>query len=260
MTMAKRRRYGGFSLIEVLMAVGTLAIGMIFIAGTFLVAIHLTTVSSERTIATVVANEAFAKVKLFGVDLADPKLADDHLWPLEDLVPSPVDPDEFAYPSTPTLPDKQYFWSALCRRYPSDPNHDVQVTVFVSRKVGAATLYEGPGGPIDRPVVMPVPMPVGVSRTVRPDVLTIIDDPATRGIDETTWINDGYTIVEDSTGEKYRVIERAPAGGALNEIKLDAPWDPLKRYPNPAIVWVVPPPIGRGKGPCIAVYQTVIRF
>jgi hypothetical protein len=240
--MAKRRRYGGFSLVEVLLAVGTLAIGMIFIGGTFLVGIHLTTVSTERTIATVVANEAFAKVELFGVDLADPKLADDHLWPLEDLVPSAVDPDEFAYPSTRTLPEKQYFWSALCRRYPSDPNHDVQVTVFVSRKVGAASKYIAPlGSVIDRPVAVQV----GVSGTLGSRLLTITGDPG--------WISAGSTIAEDSTGEIYRVVDN---GAGPAEILLD----PDKPWLGGNKVWVVPPPIGRGRGPCIAVYQKVIRF
>ncbi len=238
--MAKRRQYSGFSLVEVLMAVGTLAIGMIFIAGTFLVGIHLTTVSTERTIATVVANEAFAKVEIFGVDMRDPKLAGgDHLTPFEVL--NPVDPNEFAYPSTQTLPDKQYFWSALCRLYPSDPNHDVQVTVFVSRKVGAATMYEGPAGPVDRPI----PMPVGVSGTPGSRLLTITGDPR--------WISAGCTIAEDSTGEIYRVVDNGP-GPAEIVLDPDKPWLRGNK------VWVVPPPIGRGRGPCIAVYQKVIRF
>lgn len=243
--MAKRRRYSGFSLVEVLMAVGTLAIGMIFIAGTFLVAIHFTTVSTERTIATVVANEAFAKVRLFGVYPMDPNLLIDRLTPFEMLkplfVPSPVDPNEFAYPSTPTLPDKQYFWSALCRLDPNDPIHDVQVTVFVSRKVGAATMYEGPAGPVDRPI----PMPVGVSGTPGRRLLTITGDPR--------WISAGCTIAEDSTGEIYRVVDN---GGGPTEVLLD----PDKPWLGGDTVWVVPPPIGRGRGPCIAVYQTVIRF
>lgn len=245
MTMAKRRRYGGFSLVEVLMAVGTLAIGMIFIAGTFLVGIHLTTVSTERTIATVVANEAFAKVELFGVDMRDPCVYEQKLFGYEVRAAfGPVDANEFAYPSTRTLPDKQYFWSALCRLYPSDPNHDVQVTVFVSRKVGAATLYEGPGGPIDRPVVMPV----AVAGDLGGNVLTITGDPRW-----TRWISAGCTIAEDSTGEIYRVVDNGPGPA---EILLD----PDKPWLGGNKVWVVPPPIGRGKGPCIAVYQKVIRF
>ena len=128
--MAKRRRYGGFSLVEVLLAIGTLAIGMMFIGGTFLAGVYFSTVSTERTMATVVANEAFSKMKLFGVDMADPnlvvngqKLFDYQVKPL--YVPRPIDPDEFAYPSTRTLADKQYFWSGLCRRDPDEDRKSV---------------------------------------------------------------------------------------------------------------------------------------
>ena len=57
---------GGFSLAETLIALGILAVGMLFIAGVFPVAIRLTTISAERTTAAVVAEEAFAKVQLYG--------------------------------------------------------------------------------------------------------------------------------------------------------------------------------------------------
>ena len=55
----------GFSLTEVLIAVGLLAVGMLFIAGAFPVSIHFTTVATERTIAPIVADEAFAKCRLY---------------------------------------------------------------------------------------------------------------------------------------------------------------------------------------------------
>ena len=45
------------------MAVGLLAVGMLFIAGFFPVGIHLTTVATERTMAPIVADEAFAKIQ-----------------------------------------------------------------------------------------------------------------------------------------------------------------------------------------------------
>ncbi|MCJ7673995.1 MAG: hypothetical protein MUO33_02460, partial [Sedimentisphaerales bacterium] len=73
--MSSRSLYKAFSLTEVLLAVATLAIGMLFIAGTFLAGIHLTAVAAERTTAAVVADEAFAKIKLYGINPADPNLA-----------------------------------------------------------------------------------------------------------------------------------------------------------------------------------------
>jgi len=72
--MRKGHQYSGFSLTEVLLAVGTLAIGMIFISGTFLTGIHFSTIATERTIAAVVADEAFAKIRLYGVDPVDPNV------------------------------------------------------------------------------------------------------------------------------------------------------------------------------------------
>ena len=57
------------------MAVGIMAVGMVFIAGVFPVGIHFTTIATERTIAAVVADEAFAKIKLYARgNLVDPKL------------------------------------------------------------------------------------------------------------------------------------------------------------------------------------------
>jgi len=245
--MGKSRRYCGFSLIEVLLAVGTLSIGMIFISGTFLVGIHLSGVSAERTTATVVVNEAISKIRIFGVDMTDPNLAIDRQSRFPDevkprFVVRPIDPAEFAYPSTRTLGNKQYFWSALCRRDPNDPLRTLQVTVFVSRKIGAGTLYEGPAGPIDRPVAMPV----GVSGVIDDPVLTITGDAS--------WIGTGYTIVEDSTGEIFRVVNQGP--GSQIALDPDKPW----RWNGAGVVWVVPPPIGRGKGPCIEVYQGEVTF
>ena len=84
--MRNARQNKGFSLVEVLLAVGTLAIGMIFIGGTFLTGIHFATISTERTIAAVAADEAFAKIRLYGVNLTDPNLVVDQLTPFTCLI------------------------------------------------------------------------------------------------------------------------------------------------------------------------------
>ena len=167
------------------------------------------------------------------------------------------------------MADKQYYWSALCRRVPSDPNHTVQVTVFVSRKVGAGTMYPGPGpGGSVIAWPWPVPMSVGVWGTVNGTVLTV--DPNTSSpIDETRWISDGCTIVENSTGQVFRVVEQgATASSAFVVLDPGKPWlwDDDPTDPSRP-VWVVPPPLIQldppvvgGRGPCIAVYQKLIRF
>ena len=235
----------GFSLIEVLLAVGIIAVGMLFIAGVFPVGIHFTTIASERTIAAVVADEAFAKIRLYGV-------ADFNSWPVPPVVAcvdysvvsfGVVNPVEFAYPSDPNIDisDKQFYWSALCRRVVDpDPNSRlVQVTVFVCRKIGSGTMYRGWA------TNWPVPVPVGVPVVPAPDTLQI---------DQPTYINDGYTIVDNQTGQIYRVLERDAV--VPDRIILDRPW-----LGSPTgSVWVIPPPIGGGRYPCIAIYQRVIRF
>ena len=62
----------GFSLTEMLIATGIMAIGLVLIATVFPVGVQLTGLSAERSVAAVVADEAFAKVRLYGLcDFAD---------------------------------------------------------------------------------------------------------------------------------------------------------------------------------------------
>ncbi|GAH63148.1 unnamed protein product, partial [marine sediment metagenome] len=205
----------GFSLTEVLLSVGILAVGMIFVAGVFPVGIHFTTIATERTIAAIAADEAFAKIKIYAIDDPKPpydddidpsKLKDDELKDfnapdIDDVFPATkyMDANEFVYPSTGTGAAKQYFWSALCRRVGAYPSRLVQVTVFVSRKVGSHLQYPDPNG--SGVVDWPRPVKVGVDEV----------DGATNELritSDKTYINDGYTIVDDRTGRIYRVLER----------------------------------------------------
>ena len=269
----KLRNNNGFSLTEVLFAVATLAIAMLFIAGTFPVAIYFSTIATERTIAAVAADEAFAKIRLY----ADPNDPNDDIdidylgvdWQtrFNDVNAFPatltfgLDPSEFAYPSDPGvhISEKKYFWSALCRRVmdpTTGPTRLVQVTVFISRKIGEAGgyWYRNPDGSLNQGGwFYPIPIDVNVSQ-VGPDELSIdlLVDPV-----EKTFINDGYTIVDDRTGQIYRVLERYAGVPPIDQvIKLDRPW----QGGLTGLVWVVPPPVNGGRYPCIAIYQKVIRF
>jgi len=243
------------------MAIGTLAVGMLFIAGVFPVSIYFTTVASERTIAATVADEAFAKIKLYNGYL--PVLSDANQAPF-DLPAALV--GEYAYPSIPTAQPslKRYWWSAVCRRIPGSAS-DVQVTVFVSRKVGANTQYRTRGliiNPLIPPslgtINRPVPISIVVSKIAggRADELRIIDN-LPDGIDETTFVSDGVTIVDDKTGQIYRVLEKYLDTSVIPNvyvIRLDKNWQ------GSSLVWVVPPPTTVGRYPCIAAYQKIIRF
>lgn len=239
--MRNRRQYSGFSLTEVLLAVGTLAVGMIFISGTFLTGIHFSTISTERSIAAVVADEAFAKVRLHGIGLTNADLTLDQQTSFESL--NLIDVAEFAYPSTRTPTEKHYYWSALCRPvYADSDNRLMQVTVFVCRKVGGTTTYPPDG------TARPVPVQVAVTGAVGDRVIAVTGDPK--------FINDGYTLVENLTGQIYRVVERGADPAHPEQITLDRdkPWQ------GGDSVWVIPPPVGGGRNPCIAVYQKLIRF
>jgi len=257
----------GFSLTEVLLAIGVITVGMLFIAGAFPVGIHFTTIATERTISAVVANEAFAKIRLYGV-------VDFNSWPAlpvvacvdyRDVSTGVVNPVEYSYPSDPNMDisRKQYYWSALCRLVDTDPNSRlVQVTVFVCRKVGAgSSFWHLNPSPPPRLIQgsTPVPVSVPVSMGPGPKELTITN-PA-----EKTFINDGYTIVGNEYGRIYRVLERYtddPATPTPDDqtirLDLDQVWGPGNI--SPTMVWVIPPPIGGGRCPFIAIYQRVIRF
>ena len=140
---------------------------------------------------------------------------------------------------------KQYYWSALFRQVDSDAtNRLVQVTVFVSRKVGNNTTY--PGG-AQRP--MPVKVDVSTVAGAGSEYMLTINNAG-----EERFISDGSTIADNQTGQLYRVLKRDPA--TPNTIMLDKAW----LGNTSSSIWVVPPPIGGGRYPCIAVYQKVIRF
>ena len=234
--MREKQDIRGFSIVEVLMAVGVLAVGMLFVAGVFPVGIYFATISAERTTAAVVADEAFAKIKLYGIDIDDPNLVSEWCVDFNDVAAETIAEREYLYPSTGIKGEKQYCWSAICRDADASNSGLVQVTVFVSRKTSAGSVYP---------------------KAVKVDVTGVDGGNELKITGDKTYINDGSRIVDDNMGIIYRVLERYASNDEV--ILLDKRW--VDDDGNGAgSMWVVPPPVGGGRYPCIAVYQRAIRF
>ncbi|HSV27402.1 MAG TPA: hypothetical protein VLH60_05865, partial [Sedimentisphaerales bacterium] len=149
----------------VLIAIAILTIALVMVGASFPVGVAMTANVTDRTIAAVVADQAFAMIKLHGLRHLDRPVNDStSAWyrpsfmsggelvrqewiPFEDVVGSPLPADAaareaiFAYPSDPEFVrrgETAYYWSALCRREldaSGNPTRNVRVVVFVSRKI-----------------------------------------------------------------------------------------------------------------------------
>ena len=263
--MRRNARQYGFSLMETLLAVSTLAVGMVFVGGTFLTGIYLATVSTERTIAAVAADEALAKIRLHGLD---PNIPVDECTRGAEIVAIPFD---MGYPSIDAYDvndpnainwTQRYSWDVLCRRLQPD-SRLVQVTVFVSRLIGNNTRYwarETDANDLEQ-VRRPHAVRIKVLQETddEDDELTIEDIVTSDDIDEETFVNDGATIVDNKTGQIYRVLERYAEHS--DRIRLDRPWEgDSLAGPDGGWIWVIPKPVEGGRSPWIAVYQEVVRF
>lgn len=243
--MKTRTKHYGFSLTEVLMAVGILMVGLLMVAGTFPVGIHLTAVSTERTLGAIAADEAFAKVQLYGVDtfaFTSPYYCED----FNDVADRDIDGSEFLYPSD-TASGQNYNWSAICRKVNTTGNA-VQVTVFVSRLFAPGlSYYENGGGTNgDKPVAILIDSPVpSFSFNSREVSLA----------NATDYITDKSFIVIDRNGEIFRVVEVG-----TDSFWLDRAWPYAPNPSNNYEIWTVPPSVSGGKSPCVGVYQRIINF
>jgi len=227
------------------MAVGILSVGMMLIATMFPVGIYLTSVASERTMAAIVADEAFAKIQLYGIKNPDPCLCFDY----ELALGNSIDANEFSYPSVdPAAGNPQYYWSALCKKLSLNPSDtEYLITIFVSRKTSPNLIYRFGAAFTD---VTPTPRPrkVVIEAVVGNDKLNIKDS------DEVKYINPPTTILWNASGRLYRVVDRVD-----NVITLDRAWVEDMNAPF-TIVWLIPPPETGGRNAGVEVYQRIMRF
>lgn len=236
--MAKQN---GFSLTEVLMAVGILSIGMMLVATMFPAALYLTTIASERTMAAIVADEAFAKIQLYGLEPPYPTDVNDY----NDISrTTPIATIEFSYPSAdPCGGSRQYYWSALFKPISTDPNDGYLVTVFVARKTSPNHKYYKGGDSGKRPKAVLVDVSVPADH----NELTISDGNEMK-------VNPPTTILDDATCKIYRVIDRKIDDP--NVVRLDRGWEDT----GGTKIWLVPPPQSGGKNADIEVFQRIMRF
>lgn len=222
------------------MAVGILSIGMMLVATMFPAALYLTTVASERTMAAIVADEAFAKIQLFGLKSYPADVNDYNDVTLMNAI-------EFSYPPVdPCTNTRQYYWSALFKPISTDPNDGYLVTVFVARKTSPNHKYYGGGDSGKRPKAVLVDV---IVRTDPNDELQISDGNEMR-------VNPPTTVLDDATGKIYRVIERKI--DEPNVVQLDRAWENAPSSPDR--IWLVPPPQSGGKNADIEVFQRIMRF
>ncbi len=279
--MSPRSLQKAFTLTEVLMAAGILAIGFMLIATIFPVGLKLTTMATERTVAGVVLDEAFAKIRIFGIDpnmLPDEgmvyfnhdtsdgynrlytKFADLGFTGSE--IEAEVVDFVHLYPSTDINTDnKKYSWSALLRWIDS---RNAQAIIFVSRKTSTAAQYPEPervlsninyGRATSNYIDWPMPVRVEVTNPAGsgPDILQIVNSTPT----EVSFFNKGSIILDDENGKVYTVLERRGAGN--DEIELDRDWFD-EGDDDATSMWVVPPAAGAAGSSCITIFRTTITF
>lgn len=284
--MKKRDKQFGFSLTEVLIATAILAVGLMMIAMAFPVGVKLTSIATERTIGAVAANEAFAKFQLYIADpngdvncsgipqsrqVNLPEIAPLMLASELDTLLLPVtNPDsnsiELWYPSVVPVKDKKYHWSVLARR---TGTNELQLTAFVTRLMdGAAGYYDMVGAQATPFLGWPVPVIVNVginpadANEVKVDLTSPLSYKSVAVASEILgFFTEGCTIVDDLTGDIYRVVELKDSDAVignetlvLNRQYYDQNGD------NKGLIWVVPPAVGSTRNPCIAVQQRIVRF
>jgi prepilin-type N-terminal cleavage/methylation domain-containing protein len=308
----------GFSLVEVLMAIGILTIALVMVGTSFPVGVAMTTNVAERTIAAVVADEAFAKMRIYNINLnsgnwtkpvvpipfSSGQTTQQKWLPYTEVVLNPIPATEFAYPSDPAMIAKNesvYYWSALCRREldsAGNPTRQVRVVVFVSRKAGINTRFpkycalSNPVTLADPDAAMvDYPRPVLIFRDINNNLALdagdggglgplILTSAGTSGrnvgmigwllsaVDsarQASYLNAGCFVLDDDTGEIYRIIERTETRSGqtlLRSVVLDRDFIPAPVTPPMYAYkfWVVAPGAGTTRNPCIAVYQKIIRF
>ena len=254
--MKLKIKNNAFSLTEVLMAAGILCIGIMLVATMFPVAIYLTTVASERTMASIVADEAFAKMQLYGmnVESGDQDTFTVYSWRMEDE----IDEIEFTYPSVdPQGGCRQYSWAAVCKKLNNDSG-DMRylVKLYVARKTSPNQKFYASALLSDANTLdWPVPIPITVAKNASNELLMKWNK---NGVEEYINPPPSTSIIDCASGRIFRIIGRDD-----KFLTLDRDWD--KDLKDPCAVLFLPAGIGSdkkpsGRNPDIDIFQKIIDF
>lgn len=268
----------GFSLAEVMIAIGILGIGMLMVATTFPVGLDQTRIAMQETMAPLVSDEIYATLNLLLEDHSQRVLVGGSRYNLADLIRAsatapfadhltdrifvPGDsfdlngwflgtdpkaqgaptPPATLYPSvlrSPTL--AAHYSSALLYRFPKLPDaSQVEVVAFVAR-----------GGLVRLEEIGAEPVPV------QPTVIHIPDNPAKgyTGARIARELLPGTSIVAFD-GSRYYVLSTAPTQA---EVTVDRPFFPGAAATSTLPIWRVAPDASTGASPLIHVYSRNVR-
>lgn len=242
------------------MAAGILSVGIMLVATMFPAAIYLTTVASEKTFAAIVADQAFAKMRLYGIKtVSDPnqtKIFRKYWEDMNDV----IDFDEYTYPS---FDGKwQYSWVPLCKKLNDDPC-DLQylVKLYVSRRTNPNQKFFS-SGTLNSYSDMPIPLCVKVGyNRAKPKQLTIpkyLNNPVV----EFVCPPPATAIVDNFSGGVFRIISKDDEDVTGETVTLDRSWD--KDIGDPNEIWLLPAAVidkkPAGRNPDIEVFQKIITF
>ncbi|MFC1763769.1 prepilin-type N-terminal cleavage/methylation domain-containing protein [Planctomycetota bacterium] len=236
--MTQRARQAGFSLIEVLLAVATLTIGLLFVGGTFMLGVHYTTTSAEQTYGQLVSQQAFTTIQLYRVNLDtnDPNaLMPGIMEDYNDVALRSVPEDSFVY-----APNSQYRWKALVQRIGN--SRTVRVTVLVCRWLGSDDLE------IET-----------IEATINEGQYIADSDNSVLSFTHRNF------LVDEDNSRVFRMMHTGKNGRAQGEtwelrppLDLHAPDAALDPYTMNARI--IQPPLSSGRSPCIGAYQMDMAF